>query len=366
MKDSQFKVVIAGGGTGGHIIPAIAVADEIVSRGGHVRFIGTKGRIEERLVPLAGYGIDFTKVKPLTGGGIGRKISGAASIPLSLARSRTLLKKLSPDFVLGVGGYVAGPVVMAARLMGIKTAFLEQNAIIGLTNKLLKPFVQRAFVSYESSLQEFRGDVAIYTGNPVKKSILEAAALKKEQAKDGHKKKKINILVMGGSQGAGSIDEKVPKAIALAEVAKQVKVLHQGKEDNMEAVAAAYKEGKIDAVVTTFIDDTAKAFLNADFIIARSGATTVSELTVMGLPAIFLPYPWHKDNQQYKNAIPMMENGAAVVLDEKTTGIDELRDAISRFVNKNDVLEKAAAASANIGKPDAAKKIADEIIRLIG
>ena len=155
MNKKNFKVVIAGGGTGGHIIPAIAIADEISLRGGNVRFIGTKGKIEERLVPLSGYGIDFIKVKPLAGGSIAKKIIGISFIPFSLSRSRALLKRLNPDFVLGVGGYVAGPVVMAASLMGIKTSFLEQNATIGMTNKLLKIFINKAFVSYESSLNDF-------------------------------------------------------------------------------------------------------------------------------------------------------------------------------------------------------------------
>ncbi len=366
MPEKKFKIILAGGGTGGHIIPAIAVADEIIRRGGSVRFVGTKGRIEERLVPKAGYGLDFIKVRPLAGGGAGRKIAGLGSIPLSLIKSATLLKKLNPDAVIGVGGYVAGPVVMAARMMGIKTALLEQNATIGLANKLLKRTVHRAFVSYESTLDEFSAGRAVYTGNPVKQSIIDAAAKKRVLNKNRTSQKAVNILVMGGSQGAKSVDEKVPAAMYETALGSSVKILHQGQKENLDRALKVYKEAGIDAEVTPFIDDTAEAFLNADLIIARSGATTVSELTVMGLPAIFLPYPHHKDNQQYKNAVPMQKAGGAIVIDEKTEGILELSQAVLKFVREPEFFKNAQEASLQLGRPEAASDIVDGLQELIG
>lgn len=347
-----FRVVLAGGGTGGHIIPAIAVADEVTRLGGTVRFVGTEGRIEEKLVPKAGYGIDFIKVKPLAGGSVGKKVVGLASAPLSVLTSAALLRKLSPNVVIGVGGYVAGPVVLAARLMGIPTALLEQNATIGLANRILKPVIKKAFVSYEQTVSEFPAGKAEYTGNPVKQQILDASLKKKK------KTKRTRILVMGGSQGARAIDCRVPAALAASGLASKISVVHQGQQTNLPLVQHTYDDAKIKAETTSFIEDTAKAFLEADLVIARSGATTVAELTVMGLPAIFLPYPHHADRQQEKNAAPMKDVGAAIVLDEKTTDISELTAAVVEMLETPGRLEEAAAKCHTLGKPDAAKVIA--------
>ncbi|MBN2718610.1 MAG: undecaprenyldiphospho-muramoylpentapeptide beta-N-acetylglucosaminyltransferase [Deltaproteobacteria bacterium] len=348
----DFKVVVAGGGTGGHIIPAIAVADEVVKLGGTVRFVGTAGRIEERLVPKAGYGIDFIKVKPLAGGGVGKQMIGLLSAPVSVMTSMSLLKKLAPNVVIGVGGYVAGPVVLAARLMGIPTALLEQNATVGLANRILKPVIKKAFVSYEQTIADFPKDKAEFTGNPVKQAILDASRKTKKASK------RKRILVMGGSQGAKAIDERVPAALVAAELAKQISVVHQGQAANLQRVQQVYDDAGIKAVTTEFIDDTADAFLNTDLVIARSGATTVAELTVMGLPAVFLPYPYHADRQQEKNAAPMKDAGAAFVLDEKATGISDLTAAVVDMLQTPGRLEDAALKSKSLGKPDAAAVIA--------
>ncbi|MBN2527217.1 MAG: undecaprenyldiphospho-muramoylpentapeptide beta-N-acetylglucosaminyltransferase [Deltaproteobacteria bacterium] len=356
--NDRFKVVLAGGGTGGHIIPAIAVADEVTRLGGTVRFVGTEGRIEEKLVPKAGYGIDFIKVKPLAGGGIGRKVAGLASAPVSVLTSAALLRKLSPSVVIGVGGYVAGPVVLAARLMGIPTALLEQNATVGLANRILKPVIKKAFVSYVDTVAEFPPGKAEYTGNPVKQQILDAANKKKKAFK------RCRILVMGGSQGARTIDSRVPAALAASGLASKISVVHQGQATNLAFVQQTYDDAKIKAVTEAFIDDTASAFLDADLVIARSGATTVAELTVMGLPAIFLPYPHHADKQQEKNAAPMKEAGAAIVLDEKNTNVSDLTQAILSMVQSPEKLADAAAASKKLGKPDAAKVIATRLLEM--
>ena len=354
MRD-EYKVVLAGGGTGGHIIPAIAIADEVVRLGGTVRFVGTAGRIEEKLVPQAGYGIDFIKVKPLAGGGMGRKIMGLASAPVSVLTAGALLRRLSPSVVIGVGGYVAGPVVLAARIMGIPTALLEQNATVGLANRILKPVIQKAFVSYEQTLAEFPKGKAEYVGNPVKQSILDAAEKKKK------KRKKRHVLVMGGSQGARAIDTRVPKALAAADLKSDISVLHQGQARNLNSVKNIYRDAGIKAVTTSFIEDTPQAFLDADLVISRSGATTVSELTVMGLPAVFIPYPHHADRQQEKNAAPMKDAGAAIVLDEKNTDVSDLTQAILELLKTPGRLEDAAARSKALGKPDAARVIAQRL-----
>jgi UDP-N-acetylglucosamine--N-acetylmuramyl-(pentapeptide) pyrophosphoryl-undecaprenol N-acetylglucosamine transferase len=356
------SVLLAGGGTGGHVIPAIAAAEELVRQKASVRFVGTQGRLEAELVPKAGFEIDFIEVRPLVGGSVSKKALGVLCLPVSLLRALSLLRKIKPDVVMGVGGYVAGPVVLGARLLGIPTALLEQNAAVGLTNRLLSPWVKRAFVSYEETLSYFPEGRAVHTGNPVKASILAAAEAPKKTASDG----RVHMLVMGGSQGSRAVDELIPAATAEAGIQDKVVVLHQCGKGNEETVRNAYRRAGIDAETVSFIEDTAAAFSKADFAVARSGATTVSELTVMGLPAVFLPYPHHKDRQQERNAAAMKASGAAVVLDEKTATTKDIADAVRKFVLDAEYREQASRAAAMLGRKDAARQIADELLRLAG
>jgi UDP-N-acetylglucosamine--N-acetylmuramyl-(pentapeptide) pyrophosphoryl-undecaprenol N-acetylglucosamine transferase len=356
------RIVLAGGGTGGHVIPAIAVAEEIVRRGGKARFVGTKDRLEARLVPEAGFEIDFIRVRPLAGSGAGQVILGFGAIPTAVLRSIFLLRKLKADAVLGVGGYVAGPVVLAGRLIGVPTALLEQNATVGLTNKLLARVVHRAFVSYEETLDAFPRGKAELSGNPVRQSILDAA-LSPGVKKSGEP---VRVVVMGGSQGAQAIDERVPQALARLGVSDTVTVMHQCAAGHEEMVKETYRDAGITAEVVPFIQDMASAYAGADLVIARSGATTVSELTVMGLPAVFLPYPHHADKQQQRNAEPMKQRGAAEVLEENLTGVSEMAQAIEKFVRDPSQRKKAATASASLGRPDAAKTIVDHLQSAVG
>ncbi len=359
MSDRGLKIILAGGGTGGHVIPAIAIADEAVDRGNEVGFVGTSDRIEARLVPGAGYPIDFVAARPLAGGGVDRKIKGLAHAPVSVIGSMKLLRRLAPNVVIGVGGYVAGPVVLGARLMGIPTALLEQNATVGLSNKILARLVRRAFVSYESAMQAFPAKRVELTGNPVKRSILEAAGKPRAPGRG-----KVRVLVMGGSQGALAIDSMIPQAMSVARLGGEAQVLHQCSKGRNGQVESEYERAGVTAEVVDFIDDTASAFLNTDLVVARAGATTVSELTVMGLPAVFLPYPHHADLQQEKNAAPMNDAGAAVIFKEKETTLRELADAIARFVRDSDYRERAAKASLALGRPDAARRVVDGLMKI--
>ncbi|MCP4679946.1 MAG: undecaprenyldiphospho-muramoylpentapeptide beta-N-acetylglucosaminyltransferase [Deltaproteobacteria bacterium] len=353
------NAVLAGGGTGGHVIPAIAVAEEILRLGGRARFIGLSDRLEARLVPRAGFGIDFIKVHPLAGGGVKHIARGLSSVPAAVLRSMILLGGIKPQVVLGVGGYVAGPVVLAAKILRIRTALLEQNATVGLTNRLLSRMVDRAFVTYEETASAFGEKQVVITGNPVKTAIAEAAKKRKK-----NKGKVIRIVVMGGSQGARSIDERVPAAMALAELAGEVTVLHQCGRGREENVKTAYQEAGVEVTVVPFIDDMASTYLDADLVVARAGATTVSELTVMGLPAVLLPYPHHADRQQERNAGPMGRAGAAIVLNEKLTEVREMADAISAFVRDEEQRSDAAKASVSLGRPGAARRVVDGLAEL--
>jgi UDP-N-acetylglucosamine--N-acetylmuramyl-(pentapeptide) pyrophosphoryl-undecaprenol N-acetylglucosamine transferase len=358
----RLRAVLAGGGTGGHVIPALAIADEIARRGGEVRFVGTADRLEARLVPAAGFGIDFIKVRPLAGGGVLKRMAGLASAPFAVGRSAALLGRLAPNVVLGVGGYVAGPVVLAAWLRGIPTAFLEQNATLGLANRLNARLVRRAFLSYREAGESIAEARVRLTGNPVKQAIIDAAGRPAERAADGT----VRLLVMGGSQGALAIDERVPAAVAAASFRVPIRVTHQCGGGRESEVAEVYRAAGIEAQVVGFIDDTASAYQQTDLVIARAGATTIAELTVMGLPAVLLPYPHHADRQQHRNAAPLVEAGAAVVLDEPTTGVADLSAEIERFVNDSEQRATAARAARELGRPDAASAIVDGLAEIAG
>jgi UDP-N-acetylglucosamine--N-acetylmuramyl-(pentapeptide) pyrophosphoryl-undecaprenol N-acetylglucosamine transferase len=360
MTDRPLRLVIAGGGTGGHVIPAIAIADEVVRRGGTVRFVGTRDRIEARLVPAAGYGIDFIEARPLAGGGGLGVVRGALAAPAAVARSIRLLGLTSPRVVLGVGGYVAGPVVLAGRLRGLPVAVLEQNAAVGLANRLLARLVDRAFVAYESTLEDFPAGRAVVTGNPVRVALVRAAGEQRPQRSAGC----IGLLVMGGSQGARTIDLRVPEALARTGLGPRLRVLHQCGGDRRSEVASAYAAAGIEAEVVPFIEDTAAAYAAADLVVARAGATTISELTVFGLPAVLLPYPHHADRQQERNAEPMRQAGAAIVIDERRTGIGELAAAVTGLLGDPDRLRTAAVAARSLGRPDAAERIVDGLSEL--
>lgn len=359
MSDSSLKVVIAGGGTGGHVFPALAVGEEIARRGGSARFIGTEDRLEARLVPRAGFGIDFVRVRPLKGGGLGRIAGGMVAVPAAVTASMTILKRLQPHVVLGVGGYVAGPVVLAAYLLRIPTALHEQNASVGLTNKLLKRIVRRAFITYESTANEFPFHRALLTGNPVRRAIVDAAALPKERESG-----QLRLLVMGGSQGARAIDERVPAALAGVGLADTLAVRHQCSAAKVDEVSSAYAEAGIAAQVVPFIDDTASAFAWADLFVGRSGATTVAEISAMGLPSVLLPYPHHADQQQQRNAALLQAAGACITLDEKATGVDELRAAVGELAGDPERLRSAGQAARRLGRPQAAEMIVDELERI--
>lgn len=359
MSSSDLSAVIAGGGTGGHVFPALAIGEEIIRRGGSARFVGTEDRLEARLVPRAGFGIDFVRVKPLKGGGLGKAAGGLMSIPAAVALSMAILRRLRPNVVVGVGGYVAGPVVLAAYLMRIPTAIHEQNATVGLTNKMLSRLVRRAFVSYDSTMEDFPPRRALVVGNPVRRAIVEAAAAQRSR-EEGY----LNVLVMGGSQGARAIDERVPAALAEVDLPARLRVRHQCSQARAEEVLRAYEAAGIPAQVLPFIEDVAGAMSWADLFIGRSGATTLAEMTAMGLPGVLLPYPHHADKQQERNASPLVVAGAAKVLDEKSTDVEDLVNAIRELAGNEDKRMTASWAAKSLGRPAAAEVIVDELERL--
>lgn len=357
------NVVIAGGGTGGHLFPGIAVAEEFLKRnaGTRVIFIGTKKGIEDRLLKTVGYELKTVDIEGIKGRGINALIKAMFKIPKSLWQSRRILKQCHADIVLGVGGYASGPAVLAARLMGVPTAIAEQNAIPGATNRILSYVADRIFVTYEQSKQHWPARKVVFSGNPVRASFAGNAVRKRE------KKDYRQLLIFGGSQGAETINRGVVDMLPLLQSIKEkieVRMLHQTGLRQAEEVKKAYEHFGIHADVTPFIVDMAGAYAAADLIICRAGATSLAEITVAGKASVLIPYPWAANDHQRKNALALSEAGAAVMIpNEELTG-SRLFHIVKDLLADETKLCRMEESALALGKPDAASVIVDECMKL--
>jgi UDP-N-acetylglucosamine--N-acetylmuramyl-(pentapeptide) pyrophosphoryl-undecaprenol N-acetylglucosamine transferase len=269
----------------------------------------------------------------------------------------SIINRFRPDVVLGVGGYVSGPMVLAASLRGVPTAICEQNGFPGLANRILGKFVKRVFATFEESVKFFPGGKVVITGNPVRQDILRSGKIKKDT-------ETVTILVFGGSQGAHKLNESVPEAIA--ELGRPgIKVIHQTGDRDFESVKNAYAERGIDARVLPFIDDMAGAYWEADFIIGRSGAGTVAEITALGKPSLLIPYPYATNNHQLENARVLERAGAAVVVEDRDALPENISAALTNLLHR-DKLNEMASHALKLGKPAAASVIVNEISKLAG
>jgi UDP-N-acetylglucosamine--N-acetylmuramyl-(pentapeptide) pyrophosphoryl-undecaprenol N-acetylglucosamine transferase len=268
-----------------------------------------------------------------------------------------LIKRFRPDVVLGVGGYVSGPMVLAASLRGVPTAICEQNSYPGLTNRILGRFVKKVFATFGESMRFFPRGKVVITGNPVRSDILNA--MNPKEGSDS-----MTILVFGGSQGAHKLNQSVPEALSKLGRA-DIRVIHQTGDRDYESVKNAYAGHRIDARVLRFIDDMAGAYGEADFVIGRSGAGTVAEITALGKPSLLIPYPFAANNHQLENARVLERSGAAVIVEDREAGPENLYAALTKLLQK-DKLTTMASNARSLGKPYAAAVIVDEISRLAG
>jgi UDP-N-acetylglucosamine--N-acetylmuramyl-(pentapeptide) pyrophosphoryl-undecaprenol N-acetylglucosamine transferase len=349
------RLMIAGGGTGGHLFPGIAIAEELMARDpdSEVVFVGTERGIEARVLPELGWNLELIKVSGIKTVGILGAIRGLFSVPGALWRSRKVIKKLEPDVVIGVGGYASGPVVLMARLMGKPTAIIEQNSIPGLANKILGKFVRKIFLSFEETRRFFKKKKIVMSGNPIRRDIREA--LEKERTAGGDDK---HLFVFGGSQGAMAVNELVAGAAKiLSDRGSLPSILHQTGKRDLEATEERYKSAGIEVDCRAFIKDMAAEYRRADLIVARSGATTVAELGVVGCPAILIPYPYAADNHQEINAKELVEAGAARMYKQSDLTADTLADAIEELLGDPDTLERMGSAMNALGRPEAAETI---------
>ena len=357
------RIVIAGGGTGGHLFPGIAIAEEILARDNtnKVVFVGTEKGIEHRILGQLGYKLEEIDVEGVKGLGLKALIKVTYQIPHSMWQSRQILKRFCPDIVIGVGGYASGPAVVTARIMGIPTAIAEQNAVPGITNKILSKFVNLIFVTYAQTKGWFPQSKVIVSGNPVRKVFAAQRAQVREV------KQYRQLLIFGGSQGAGAINKNVIAMMPqLQKMKDKLRVLHQSGDREVEMVKKAYEQFGLDAQVTPFIVNMADAYTAADLIVCRAGATSLAEITASGKAAILIPYPFAANDHQTKNAEAMASAGAAVIINENELTGERLFGIINDLFANKQKLRQMEEASAKLGNIKAAAKIVDACMKLAG
>jgi UDP-N-acetylglucosamine--N-acetylmuramyl-(pentapeptide) pyrophosphoryl-undecaprenol N-acetylglucosamine transferase len=362
------RIMVAGGGTGGHLFPGLAVVEELRRRVPEleVRFVGTARGIEARILPERGEALDLLKVTPLKGQGVGARLKSFARIPAAMREASALMREFQPDLVLGVGGYASGPVLLAASLSGRPTAVLEQNAYVGMTNKILARFVDRAYISFEQTEAVFGKVKSRLTGNPVRHEFVEHARLALADP-EGFESRARTILVLGGSQGARKLNEDVPRALANAELRRRgLQVVHQTGESMRDEVEATYRDLGLDAKVVTFIEDMARAYSNAALVVARAGATTLAELCAIGRPSVLVPFPFAADDHQAKNAKALEEQGASICIRESELDAAELGQLVGALLDDPQRRRDMALAAREHGRPDAAATIVDDMLGWIG
>jgi UDP-N-acetylglucosamine--N-acetylmuramyl-(pentapeptide) pyrophosphoryl-undecaprenol N-acetylglucosamine transferase len=344
--------LIMAGGTGGHVFPGLAVADVLRERGWRVVWMGTRAGMEARLVAARGYELAAIRAAALRGKGL----AAALLLPLNLLvgfwQSARTIFRLRPDVVLGMGGYVAFPGGMMASLLARPLAVHEQNAIAGLTNRILAGVADKTMSAFPQALKG-----AEWTGNPVR---CEIAALPDPAERYGRRSGPLKLLVVGGSGGAQALNECVPRAIALLE--PKPAVVHQSGEKNYAALRAAYAAAGVQGELTPFIDDIARRYAEADLVICRAGAMTVAELSAGGVASVLVPFPHAVDDHQTANARFLADQGAAILLPQAALSPATLA-ALLRTLDRPKLLEMARKAR-TLGKPDAARVVAERCMEM--
>jgi len=361
------RVVIAGGGTGGHLYPGIAIARELVARrpDATVTFAGTSRGIESRVVPREGFQLDLLRSAGLKGRSGMAVLRGLATLPASAWDAWRILSRRKPHLVIGVGGYSSGPVVLLAALRRVPTLLAEQNAVPGLTNRLLSRVVNGAAVSFESTVSFF-GRRGFVTGNPVRPEFFETRdGYEGGEGYEGTRDdRRVRVLIFGGSQGAHAINVAMVEAAPRLAAAGGVEVTHQTGERDVELVRRGYQEAGLAARVEPFLYAMDREMKSADLVISRAGATTIAELTAAGRAAILIPLPTAADDHQKKNAEVLAHAGAAELIEQKDLAGGALADRILALTGDAARRQAIAQAARSFARPDAAKTIVDRALEL--
>jgi UDP-N-acetylglucosamine--N-acetylmuramyl-(pentapeptide) pyrophosphoryl-undecaprenol N-acetylglucosamine transferase len=361
------RVIIAGGGTGGHLFPGLAVAEEFRNRDAQteVIFVGTEFGIEARVVPREGYPIRFLRAEGLVGKSVFKKIRAMVKVLFSIVDSYRIIRTVSPDIVIGVGGYASGAIMLVAFLMSMPAMILEQNSIPGLTNKILGRFINNVCITYQESMSFFQNSKTFLTGNPVRMQVLKGS-VESAYKLFSLEKGLFTVFTFGGSSGARSINRTMVDALNyMPDLRDKIQFLHQTGLNDYETTRDAYRKAGFKGTITPFIYQMGEAYAVADIVISRAGATTLAELTALGKPAILVPYPYAAGNHQELNARKLLEMGAAkMMLDRELKG-EALAENIRELYMNETMRADMQRNSRAVGRPEACAKVVDIAMSLM-
>ena len=347
------RLLVVAAGTGGHVYPALAVAERLRSLGVDVSWLGTAVGIESRLVPAAGFPFHASKVAGLRGKGLARWLAAPVLLARSALRAIAILARVRPHVVLGMGGYGAGPGGLMARAFGIPLVIHEQNAIPGFTNRILARFATCVLEAFPETFASRRH--AIHTGNPVRETLARSPSPETRLAGRGGR---LRVLVVGGSQGARALNEVVPRALATGSLGARVTVRHQCGIANVEATRTGYAAAGVDAEISGYIEDMGAAYAWTDVAVCRAGAMTVAELAAAGVASILVPFPYATDDHQSRNARHLADRGAAVVLAESGLDADSLAAVLGSLDEDRRRVESMSRAAYDTAVRDATQRVA--------
>ncbi|MFZ5570580.1 MAG: undecaprenyldiphospho-muramoylpentapeptide beta-N-acetylglucosaminyltransferase [Thermodesulfobacteriota bacterium] len=364
-----FTILMAGGITGGHLFPGIAIAEAFCEKNSAHRivFVSVGNPFERAVLGKTMFETRWVRIEGIKGRSVWRKLKAVAKIPGCILESAGIIRECRPRLVIGLGGFSSGPVVVAARLLGIPVVLHEQNILPGITNRLLARFARRVYVSFPNTKIAVRGDSIRLTGNPVRRDILASGDLPPEAAEPAVSKteKRFTVLVLGGSQGAHRINMAVIEALGMLRNPADYCFIHQTGEADEGLVKGAYMGHGITADVRAFFHGLADQYRQADLIICRAGATTIAEITAIGKPAVFIPYPYAADDHQLWNARALADHGAADVLIEKELCGAAIAEKIDGWLSRPERLEQMAILSRKMGRPNAAEDIVADCYELL-
>jgi UDP-N-acetylglucosamine--N-acetylmuramyl-(pentapeptide) pyrophosphoryl-undecaprenol N-acetylglucosamine transferase len=367
-RGNRIRCIIAGGGTGGHLFPGIAIARELKAKyeNAAVLFVVGRKRMESEILRRYGFSVVFIDVEGMKGRGWKKGLAVLSMLPRSLFQSMGIIRDFKPSFVIGVGGYSAGPFCLAARLLGVPTAIHEQNSYPGLTNRLLARVVDHIFISFAESAPHFRKRECILTGNPVRRELLSPPKGSSPE------KDPFTVLVVGGSQGARAINKAFVKTCGILQKAgKKINFIHQtGSQDHRRVLddyrAAGFEVNALETRVRPFIEDMASAYHRADMVVSRAGATTLFELAALGKPSILIPFPYAANGHQETNARSLARSGGAEMILQEDLTAEKLANTLSTYMDHPQTLQEMGEAAHTFGRPDADRIIVEQIIKLAG
>ncbi|MGD8366219.1 MAG: undecaprenyldiphospho-muramoylpentapeptide beta-N-acetylglucosaminyltransferase [Desulfobacterales bacterium] len=359
---SDLGVVVAGGGTGGHLFPGIAVAQQFVARVPETRvlFVGTDRPFEAAAVERAGFPHRAVRVEGIKGRGWKRALGAVFRLPGAILESMSIIAEFRPHLIFGVGGYASGPTVAAGWLAGKTVVIQEQNLLPGIANRLLSMLAQRIYLSFPETAARFPARKGRVFGNPVRKEVLASAGRAPERPSG-----KMTVLILGGSQGAKGINTAVIEALAHLENPERVRFIHQSGAADEERVRKAYEKAGIEADARAFFHDVGRVLAEADLVICRAGATTVAELTAIGKAIVFIPFPYAADDHQTKNAASLARRQAADLIPEAELSGKMLAERIESYAARPEVRTQMADRARAFGRPEAAVAIVDDCLGLL-